>query len=89
MKEFLKSTLGIIKAVLRLTLLTFTFFLDGFNKIVFGGTEIAGYTFIFDFLSQDIDKLCLIDKLNAQIEINIEDPEGEVYFIEGDEEEEG
>lgn len=88
LKEFFKNTLGTLKAVLRLSLLTFTFFFDGLNKVVFGGTEIAGYTFIFDFLSQDIDKLCYIDKLNSQIELNIDDPEGELYFIEGDEEEE-
>jgi hypothetical protein len=85
-KLFLSNLLGTIKATLRLLLLTINFLLAGLNYVWFAGREIADFDFVFDYLSQDIDKLTYIDKLNSQIG-DFEDEEGiEGIYLEGEDE---
>lgn len=88
-KEFLRNLFGTTKAVFRLILVTITFFLSGLNNVVFAGREVCGFTFTYDFMSQDIDKLNYIDKLNMQLEDGEDEQMGsEFIIIEGDEEDE-
>ena len=88
-KEFLRNLFGTVKAVFRLMLVTITFFLSGLNNVIFAGREVCGFTFTYDFMSQDIDKLNYIDKLNMQLEDDTEEDLGDGYiYIEGDEDEE-
>ena len=84
-KEFLKNLLGTVKAVFRLVLVTITFFLSGLNNVLFNGREICSFNFVYDYLSQDIDKLTYIEKLNMQLEDDIEELDDEFIIIEDDE----
>ena len=86
LRGFLKNVFGLIKAILRLILLTIDFFLCGLNNVLFAGREIADFEFVFDLLSQDIDKLNYIDKLNAQMMGSEEILEEEGLYIDEDEE---
>ena len=67
-KEFFVGLFSKIRAFLRLILVTVTFFLSGLNSILFAGREVAGFTFTFDYLQEDIDKLSYVDKLNMQLD---------------------
>lgn len=87
-KEFLKNILSTVKALLRLVLLTVTFFFSGLNNVLFAGREICDFDFVFDYLKQDLDKLSYIDKLNAQIGDFEDDMEDGYIIIEGEEDEE-
>ena len=86
LKAFISNLISTIRALLRLTLLTIGFFISGLNNILFSGRQVAGYGFIFDYLSQDVDKITYIEKLNSQIEEPTEVEYAEDAYIEGDEE---
>jgi len=87
-KEFLRNLFSTIKALLRLILLTVTFFFSGLNNVLFAGREICDFDFVYDYLKQDLDKLSYIDKLNAQIGDFENSTEDGYNIMEGGEDEE-
>lgn len=86
-KEFFKNLLGVVRAIIRLFLVTITFFLSGLNNVLFSGREVCGFSFNFDILSQDVEKISYLQKLDLQLEEGMEEEDGDdfLYIDEDDE----
>ncbi len=81
-KNLVSKTFSIFKALLRLCLLTLTFFIECLDGIFFSSREICGYDIYFKPQNCDEEKISYISKLNNQMGIqqspqiiNIEDLE--------------
>lgn len=84
--HILKTVFGIIRALLRLALVTILFVLKGLNDIIFSNREIVDFEFVYDYLAHDMDKLAYVDKLNSNVDDLGEEYYGDIIIVEDEEE---
>ncbi len=63
-KSFLLSTLSVIRALLRLLLVTIIFFLEGINSVIFQKSEVSGFVLNCTYQKEDEDRIAYLEKLN-------------------------
>jgi len=81
-KDFLKELFSICRALIRLILVTIIFFIDGVHCVVFARREICDYDYLYTYQNVDQDKLAYIDRLQSQVDGEVDMEEG--FIIDED-----
>jgi len=85
-RDLLKEFFSIVRALVRLFLVTLVFIFDGINSVVFSRREICDYDYLYTYQNVDLDKISYMDRLKSQVDGDAEIEEG--YTEEGFDEDE-